>query len=170
MHHNIVTELRHFFYPRAIAVVGVSRDLWKFGSFTFSALYKYAAGTVPIYPVSGRVEEFMGLKVYPSISALPQDVDLAIICLPAKFVPQAVLECSQQGIAAAIIPSGGFKESRTDEGIELEAELAQIAGRGIRIIGPNCFGVSSPAGGVTILPGEDYSRTAGCVGFFGPSR
>jgi acyl-CoA synthetase (NDP forming) len=165
---NVLSEMHPFFYPRAIAVVGVSRDSWKFGSATLIALQKFGS-TIPVYPVSNRMTEFMGLQVYPSISVLPKEVDLVIICLPAARVAEAVRECSKQGISAVIVPSGGFQEIGTAEGKRLEAELSSLAGSGLRIIGPNCFGVYSPAGGITILPGADYPRTNGPVSFFAQS-
>jgi acyl-CoA synthetase (NDP forming) len=161
-------DMRSFFRPRAVAVVGVSRDTWKFGSATFIALKEFGA-EIPIYPVSDRITEFLDIKVYPSISALPEGVDMAIICLPARLVAQAVRDCSQKEISAVVVPSGGFREIGTDEGRRLETELGSLAGSGVRIIGPNCFGVYSPGGGITILPGADYPRTSGTVGFFAQS-
>jgi acyl-CoA synthetase (NDP forming) len=165
---DILSEMRPFFYPRAVAVVGVSRDPWKFGSATFIALRKFGS-TIPIYPVSSRITEFMGLQVYPSVSTLPKEVDLVILCLPAVLVAEVVRECSQRGISAVLLPSGGFREIGTAEGKRLEAELGSLIGLGVRVIGPNCFGVYSPEGGLTILPGADYPRTSGTVSFFAQS-
>jgi acyl-CoA synthetase (NDP forming) len=162
------SEMRSFFNPRAVGVVGVSRDPWKFGSVMLRRLKKFGS-TIPIYPVSNRLTELDGLKVFPSISALPDGVDLVILCLPAALTPEAVRECSQKGIPSVIIPSGGFRETGTEQGKRLEAELRSLTGRGTRVIGPNCFGVYSPAGGLTILPGADFPRTPGSIGFFAQS-
>ncbi|MEW6663646.1 MAG: CoA-binding protein [Thermodesulfobacteriota bacterium] len=93
---RILSEMRSFFHPRGVAVVGVSRDEWKFGSVMFIALQKFGSST-PLYPVSHRITEFMGRKVFPSISALPEEADLAIVCLPAPFVAETVRECSRKG-------------------------------------------------------------------------
>ena len=164
---DILSEMRPFFYPTAVAVVGVSREAWKFGSVTFSALRKF--GSMPVYPVSSRLTEFMGLPVFPSISSLPKEVDLVVLCLPAALVPASVQKCAGHGIPAVIIPSGGFREIGTEEGRSLEAELIRLAGSGMRLIGPNCFGVYSPAGGMTILPGEGYPKKSGGVSFFAQS-
>jgi acyl-CoA synthetase (NDP forming) len=165
---DALSEMRPFFHPRAAAVVGVSRDLWKFGSVMFSSLHEFCP-TMPLYPVSSRAGEFMGHQVYPSVAALPADVDLVYVCLPAPLVPQAVRECSEKGIPAVIVPGNGFKETGTDEGKRLQEELQKSAGPGTRIIGPNCFGVYSPSGGITILPGWSYPRETGSVGFFAQS-
>jgi len=161
--------MRPFFYPNAIAVVGVSQDTWKFGSATLIAIQKFAGGRIPVYPVSPRITEFQGQKVYSSIAELPSEVDLVIICLPAKLIPDSVRQCIQKGIPAVEVPSGGFREVGTEEGRQLEAELISLAGKGTRIIGPNCFGVYSPGGSLTILPGADYPQKAGSVGFFAQS-
>jgi acyl-CoA synthetase (NDP forming) len=160
--------MRSFFYPRAAAVVGVSRDSWKFGSATFLSLKKFGSN-LPVYPVSPRIEEFMGERVYPSVGALPEGVDLAILCLPAALVPECVGECKSKGIRAVVVPSGGFREIGTEEGRRLEAELSGLAGSDVRVIGPNCFGIYSPGGQLTILPGAEYPRNPGSVGFFAQS-
>jgi acyl-CoA synthetase (NDP forming) len=163
-----LSDIRPFFHPRAVAVVGVSRDPWKFGSVMFSSLQQFCP-TTPLYPVSSRAEEFMGRKAFPSVSALPPEVDLVFLCLPAPLVPQTVRECSEKGIPAVIIPGGGFKETGTEEGKRLQEEVQSVAGPRTRIMGPNCFGVYSPSGGVTILPGQSYPRQSGSVGFFAQS-
>lgn len=165
---NILSELQPFFHPRSIAVVGVSADSWKFGSFLFSVLRQFDR-SIPVYPVSNRITEFMGLKVYQSISELPEGVELGFVCLPPPLVAGIVRECAARGIPAVVVPGGGFRESGTPEGNKLEAELGGLAGSGMRIIGPNCFGVYSPAGGVTIIPGGDFSRTVGSVSFLAQS-
>jgi acyl-CoA synthetase (NDP forming) len=161
--------MKPFFYPRAVAVVGVSQDTWKFGSATLIAIQKFAGSRVPVYPVSPRITGFQGQKVYASIADLPPEVDLVIVCLPAGLVPDAVRQCIKKGIPSVEVPSGGFREVGTEEGKKLEAELASLAGQGTRIIGPNCFGVYSPGGSLTILPGADYPQQAGSVGFFAQS-
>lgn len=163
-----MSDMQPFFHPRAAAVMGVSRDLWKFGSTLFARLQRFCP-TLPLYPVSSRATEFMGQTVYASVLDLPAEVDLVFVCLPAPLVPQAVWECSEKGIPAVIIPGGGFKETGTEEGRKLEEELRQIAGARTRIMGPNCLGVYSPSGGVTIVPGWSYPRQSGIVGFFAQS-
>ncbi len=165
---DIVVEMKPFFYPRAAAVVGVSRDPSKFGSAFFLALRNFGSDLL-LYPVSSKMTEFMGSTVYPSIGALPEGVDLAILCLPAPLVCESISQCKQKGIPAVVVPSGGFREIGTEQGKRLEAELSGLIGSDIRVIGPNCFGVYSPGGQLTILPGAEYPRTAGAVGFFAQS-
>jgi acyl-CoA synthetase (NDP forming) len=74
---SILSELRPFFYPRAIAVAGVSRDPTKFGSCVFRSLQKFGFSG-PLYPVGRQATELLGVKVYPSISAIPGEVDLLL--------------------------------------------------------------------------------------------
>jgi acyl-CoA synthetase (NDP forming) len=165
---GILSELHPFFHPRAIAVVGVSQDPTKFGNVMCRSIQGFGFSG-PIYPVSPKVTEFLGLKCYPSVAELPEEVDLACICLSAQHVPGAVKECRAKGIPAVEIVSAGFSEAGTEEGKKLQDELVNLSGNGLRIIGPNCFGVYSPAGGVTHLSGTNYPRESGFLGLISQS-
>jgi acyl-CoA synthetase (NDP forming) len=84
-------------------------------------------------------------------------------------VPAALEECRKKGAAGAEIMSSGFRELGTSEGSDLEEEIKKIAARGIRVIGPNCFGIYCPESGLTFLPGPDLSRKKGNVAFISQS-
>lgn len=102
----------------------------------------------PVYPVNPRAGKILGLPSVPSIAALPPGVDLALIIIPARTVPQALAEAGQHGIKSAIVISGGFAESG-DEGATLQREVVEVARRsGIRVVGPNCQGVNNPHQGL----------------------
>lgn len=165
---GILSELRPFFYPRSIAVVGVSQDTTKFGSRLCRAIQRFGFRG-PLYPVSNRGSEFFGLPVYPSIAAIPGPVDLVCICVPAPFVADTVRECRQKGVPAVVVLTAGFTETGSEGGRGAEAELAGLAGDGLRLIGPNCFGIYSPAGGVTQLPGANYPKESGPVALLSQS-
>jgi len=165
---NIVTELKSFFYPRSIAVVGVSKNPAGVGTCMVRALQRFGFKG-DIYPVNPKMTELMGLKVYPSISEIPGEIDFARLYVPTAAALDIVRECRQKGIPAVEIFTGGFSEIGTDEGRKLEAELSTQAGNGLRIIGPNCFGVYSPGGGVTQIPGENYQKDSGSLGFLSQS-
>lgn len=165
---SLLSEMRPFFYPRSIAVVGVSKNPTRFGSVLCKAIKEFGFSG-PIYPVSSSATEFMGIKAYPSINDLPEDVDLAYICLPAFHAIGAVKECRGKGIPAVEVLSAGFSETGGAEGRKLEAELAGLAGGELRIIGPNCFGVYCPAGGLTQIPGIKYPRESGSLGLISQS-
>ncbi|MBN1366864.1 MAG: acetate--CoA ligase family protein, partial [Dehalococcoidales bacterium] len=101
-----------------------------------------------------------GFKIYHSVLDIPEDIDLVSICVPARFVPDALRDCVKKKVKAAIILSSGFSEAG-EEGSKLEAEIVKIAKEGIRIIGPNCFGTYCPRGGITIVPGASFPKQGG---------
>ena len=156
------------FYPRRIAVVGVSPNGMGFGSGMLAALRAIGfEGT--IYAVNPRGGEFFGMKLYKSIGEIPTPIDFAVIAVRAAIVPEMLEACREKGAAGAEILSSGFSETGTAEGIALEREIRECAQRGMRIIGPNCFGIYCPGSGLTLLPGPELSRTSGPVGFLSQS-
>lgn len=129
-----------FFTPRSVAVIGASREPTKLGFTLVNNLVQcgYPGRILPINPKAG---EILGLKAYPSVLAVPDEIDLAVIVIPYPLVPAALRECGQKHVPAVVIISAGFREAGR-EGVEREAELIQIAREyGIRLIGPNCLGV-----------------------------
>jgi acetate---CoA ligase (ADP-forming) len=135
------------FRPRSVAVVGASAAPEKYGYIILKNIL--AAGFPgPVYPVNPKAAEILGLSCVQSIADLPPGVDLAVIIIPARTVPQALAQVGQHGIKAAIIISGGFAESG-DEGAALQREIVEVARRsGIRVVGPNCQGVNNPHQGL----------------------
>ena len=87
-----------------------------------------------------------GIAAYPSLAAVPHVPDLAVICTPAATVPELIDECGRLGIGGVIIISAGFREVGAKGG-RLESRVKEIAARysGLRIVGPNCLGVMTPA-------------------------
>jgi acyl-CoA synthetase (NDP forming) len=163
-----LSELRPMFYPRALAVVGVSRHETKFGSLFLQALLDFGfKGN--IYPVNPAGTEILGLRTYPSLRDIPEPVDLAAIMVPAHLVPAVLEDCLARGIRAAEVFTSGFAESGDERATALQRELTLIARRGIRIIGPNCFGIYCPGSGLTLLPGGDFPRESGPVAFISQS-
>lgn len=158
------TDFERIFYPETMAIVGVSSKGAGFGSGIFYALRAIGyAGR--IYLVNPRGGSLAGETIYRSVAEIPEKLDLAVIAVAAAAVPEVLEACRQKGAAAAQILSSGFRELGTAEGIALEEELVRIAARGIRVIGPNCFGIYCPASGLTMLPGPDLSRRPGPVAF-----
>jgi len=121
-----------------------------------------------LYPVNPQESEVQGMKTYASVKDIPGPVDFASVAVPAQAVPGVVRECLEKGVKGVQVLSAGFREVG-EEGAKLEKELAEIAARGIRIVGPNCFGVYSPDGGITILPGANLPKESGSVGFISQS-
>ncbi len=137
-------ELNHIFYPKSVAVVGASANQEKAGFMCFSNLLQ-AGYKGRIYPVNPNLSELLGLKVYPSVTAVPGEVDLAMIVIPAQLTISAVEECAAKGVKGTIIISSGFNEVGTERGLDLQVKLKDIAARsGMRIIGPNTVGLVNP--------------------------
>ena len=134
------------FKPKAVALVGASTKELSIGNVIIRNLQQYGY-TGAIYPVNAKADEVCGLKSYPTLAAIPGEVDLAHIIIPSQFVPAAIEECGQKGVKAVIINSAGFSEMG-EEGARLQAEfLANARKYGIRVFGPNCQGIinSDPA-------------------------
>ena len=148
-------------------MIGASADVRKFGGRFLDTLlsFGYSGKTYPVNPQESQIQ---GLKVYPRVGDIPEPVDFATITVPARAVPGVVEECLAKGIKAAQILTAGFREIG-EEGQKLEEAVAETAARGIRIIGPNCFGVYCPAGGLTILPGQSFPKESGAVAFISQS-
>jgi len=161
-------DIDRIFEPKSIAIVGVSAEGFGFGRGIF--LSHLAIGYEgKLYPVNKRGGTIEGRTIYPSIEAIPDKIDFAIIAVPAHLVPSALEACRKKGAVGAEILSSGFSETGTPEGIALEEELRTIAKRGIKVIGPNCFGIYCPKSGLTMLPGPDLSREPGGVALLSQS-
>lgn len=158
------TDYERIFHPEKIAIIGVSGKGIGFGAGMFFAL-KTIGYPGEIFLVNPKGGCLGGQEIYKRIEDIPEAFDLAIIAVSAPAVPGALEACRQKGAVAAEILSSGFKELGTAEGIALEKEIQKIAGRGIRVIGPNCFGIYCPESGLTILPGADLPRQSGPVAF-----
>ncbi len=135
-----ISSLTPFFNPQGIAVIGASTNPDKLGYGLARNLVqsKYQGVLHYVNPKGGKL---LGRPLYASILEVPDPVDLAILLIPAKAVPQALLQCGERGLPAAIISSGGFRETGP-EGAALEAECLQIAqAHQMRLLGPNCIGL-----------------------------
>ena len=164
---NRLIEFAPIFYPKSHAVIGASANVRKFGGRYLRTLLDFGYNG-KVYPVNPQEKEVFGLRTYASVSDVPEPVEFASIAVPARAVPGVVEECLNKGVKAVQVLSAGFREL-SEEGARLERELSAIAARGIRIVGPNCFGVYCPGGGMTILPGANLPRESGPVGFISQS-
>ncbi len=161
-------DLDRMFAPASIAIVGVSSEGFGFGRGIF--ISHLAIGYEgKLYPVNKRGGSIEGMTIYPSVEAIPDNIDFAIIAVPAHLVSSALEACRKKGAVGAEVLSSGFREIGTPEGIALEEELQIVARRGIRVLGPNCFGIYCPKSGLTMLPGPDLSRETGGVALLSQS-
>ncbi len=140
-------SLDDFFYPSSVAVIGASANPQKIGHMILKSIVE-SNFKGKVYPVNPKGGKILGLKVYRSVLEIQDKVDLAVIAVPPRIVPQIIDECGRKGIKAVVIISGGFKETGA-EGAELERKTVETARKyGVRIIGPNCIGVFCPENGI----------------------
>ena len=150
-----------------MAVVGASGNPGKFGWLYLRALMDINFSG-RLYPINDHADEILGIKTYRSLHDLPEVPDLVVVTVPARFVTDYLEEALSLGVPGAVVMSSGFAEL-SDEGAGMQRHIAEIASRGIRVIGPNCFGIYSPRAGITLIPGSGFSRDSGPVGFFAQS-
>jgi acyl-CoA synthetase (NDP forming) len=155
-------RIRLLFNPCSVAIVGASSNVEKASGYPLRNLL---AAEFPgrLYPVNPRAQEIQGLRCYPSVTALPEVPDVAIVMLDATLVAEAVEECGVKGVKALVVGAGGFSESGAEGSARQSKLAAAVKQHGIRICGPNCHGVYNitkriPLGynfsfGLRLLPG-----------------
>jgi acyl-CoA synthetase (NDP forming) len=141
------TDLERFFNPRAIAVIGASRDLDTISGQPLKFLKSHGYPGV-LYPVNPRYQEVAGVKCHATLADVPEIPDLALILVNASRVAEILRQCGAKGVPYVIIFSSGFSEIGGG-GVSLQQELAAIAREfNIGIIGPNCQGMINVADSV----------------------
>jgi acetyltransferase len=155
--------LTSLFHPRTVAVIGATERSLSVGRSVVANLTATQFGGT-IVGVNPKHEKVLGIACFPSIGAVPDHIDLAIIATPAATVPKLIEECVAAGVDAAVVLSGGFKEVGP-EGAALEREVVTYARRGgLRVLGPNCLGLMSPATGLNATFAKAMAL-GGSVGF-----
>ena len=164
-----ISDYQPLFNPKTIAVIGASSDPMKFGGRSYvSAMAR--CGDEKIFAVNPNITEIDGKKSYARIQDIGDDIDHALVTVPAPFVVQAIADCAEKGVRAVEILTAGFSETGVPEGSQWEKQIVDIAKKnGVRIVGPNCFGIYSPESPLTILPGPDYSKESGPLGVIAQS-
>jgi len=159
--------LDSIFAPKSVAVIGATETLGSVGrTIVWNLISSSFGGT--IYPVNPKRPSILGIKAYPTLSAVPEVVDLIVVVTPATSVPAIISEAADIGVKSAIVISAGFKETGPD-GVELERQIMEHAQRGnMRVIGPNCLGVMSPVSGLNATFATTIARR-GTVGFISQS-
>lgn len=169
--HDVLSRERRsldaIFRPSRVAVIGATEKAGSVGrTILWNLISNPFGGTV--FPVNPKRSSVLGIKAYPSVKALPEPVDLAVVVTPAPTVPGIIGECAEAGVKGAIVISAGFKECG-EEGVALERQILVEARRGnLRVIGPNCLGVMSPITGLNATFASAMARP-GNVGFISQS-
>lgn len=134
--------MKRFVEPRSVAIIGVSRATG-LGAFNILENMINAGFSGRVYPVNPNADEIMGIKAYPSVLDIADDIDLAVISTPRTVVPGIVRECTQRGIKAITIVGQGFADG-DEEGRQMQDEIVRVARKGgTRILGPNTFGTAN---------------------------
>jgi len=132
--------LEPFYCPASVAVVGASRDESKLGHAVLKNLIQCGYDG-ELYPINPNAEAILGHQAYPSVLAVTEKIDLAVIVVPDRFVAQVLEECGQKGVKGVIVITAGFREIG-GEGIKKEKALVDIVERyDMRMLGPNCLGI-----------------------------
>ena len=137
---NTRDTLRGLFYPRSIAVVGASGSRGKLGYNVFRNLLSHGFQG-DLYPVNPGKDLIQGVECRRSVSEIPDDVDLAVIIVPAGCAPDAVEQCCRKGIKYLVVETAGFAELG-DDGRRAQEHIREIIREhGTRLLGPNCSGI-----------------------------
>ena len=125
-------------YPKSIALIGASRNERSIGGRLLRNLLNQGFSG-PVYPVNPSASFVSAVKAFPSITDVPDHVDLAIIAVPAQHVLQAVEDCGAKGVRSIVVITAGFREVGLDD---VERSLVGAARfHGMRMVGPNCMGI-----------------------------
>ncbi|MCE5268232.1 MAG: acetate--CoA ligase family protein [Planctomycetaceae bacterium] len=139
-HSVVAPKLDAVFCPKSIAVVGASSRPGTVGNDIFRNLL-FAEFNGPVYPVNPKSKSILGVRTYPKLTDIPDDVDMAVLIVPSSGVMNVVDQAIAKGVKALVVITAGFKEIGP-EGAALEAQLRdKVRAAGIPLIGPNCLGV-----------------------------
>ena len=144
------SDLERAFHPKSVAIVGVPRSEANhppgYTGYTFLRLLQQAGFEGHIYPVNPNASVIADLKAYPSVTAIPEPLDLVIVAVPLAAVPRVLEDCVAAGVVNVQIATAGFSETGEAAGREMEAKVREIALRGgLRVVGPNCLGYHVPS-------------------------
>jgi acetate---CoA ligase (ADP-forming) subunit alpha len=130
--------------PKSVAVVGASTDPFKWGYMLLNAIVQsgFEGDIYPINIKADEIGEILGHKVYASVKDVEGDIDMALIVIPARFVPGLFQELKEKDIKGAVVITSGFSEAG-EEGKEMINQIVETAKGNTRFIGPNCMGVTS---------------------------
>jgi acetyl coenzyme A synthetase (ADP forming)-like protein len=144
-----VAAVTHLLAPRSVAVIGASRQAGSIGQAVVQNIIANGYRG-PLYPVNPVASEIAGLPAFPTVLAIPGDVEMAVVTVPAAAVLSVARECAEKGVRGLIVISAGFGEAGP-EGVALQRDLLDICRQaGIRLVGPNCMGVINTAPDVSL--------------------
>jgi acetate---CoA ligase (ADP-forming) len=137
---SVVRSMARLLQPHSIAVIGASR---RPGTIGYELVRNLVAGGFrgPVYPVNPSAESVASIPCWPTVDAVPRPIDLAVIAVPAPAVAEVVAACGAHGVGGLVVISAGFAEAGAEGAVVQRDIVRQAHGHGMRLIGPNCFGV-----------------------------
>ncbi|HKC26928.1 MAG TPA: GNAT family N-acetyltransferase [Jatrophihabitans sp.] len=172
--HAEARSIARLLRPQSVAVVGASNDEGKIGNAVFVNLLRTGFNG-SLFPINPEARHVAGVRAYPTVRDVPDDVDLAVIAVPAAAVPAVVEDCAGRGVRGLVVISGGFGERGTDDergaGRAAQRQLVAAAhAYGMRVVGPNCLGIVNTEPDVRLNASlAPLSPLPGRVGFFSQS-
>jgi acyl-CoA synthetase (NDP forming) len=164
-------SIQRLLFPTSVAVVGASNDEGKIGNAVFGNLLRMGFQG-PLYPINAESRHVGGVRAYPSVVDVPDDVDLVVVAVRAASVPGVVEQCAERGVRGLVVISGGFGErgDADERGRGLDAQRGLVLAaraHGMRVVGPNCLGVVNTDVGVRLNASlAPVPPLSGRAGFF----
>jgi acyl-CoA synthetase (NDP forming)/RimJ/RimL family protein N-acetyltransferase len=162
-------SVHNVLHPTSVAVIGASTDPSKIGHAVLANLLR-GNFTGPVYPVNPDARSVRGVRAYPSVTDIPDEVDLAVVAVPAAGIDEVMDSCLAKGVKALVVISAGFADAGGSGTVAERRLVAEARVHGMRVIGPNALGVANTAPEVRLnatlapdVPGR------GRVGFFSQS-
>ena len=156
---STAASLRPFFQPRAVAIVGASRNPANIGTRLLQAAID-AGFQGALYPINPKAAAIGSLRAYPSVRDLPEAPDLAVIAVPRDAVLEVIDDCAARGVRAVVVITAGFAEIGPEGGALQRTLLEKVRGHGMRMVGPNCLGLlnTDPAVRLNASFAPDFPR------------
>jgi acetyl coenzyme A synthetase (ADP forming)-like protein len=145
----VAASLLPLFFPRSIAVIGASNNAESIGGRLFANILSEGF-TGPLYPVNPGVRVVRSVKAYATIGEVPDEVDLAFIVVPHRFVLEVVEQCAHAGVRGVVVISAGFSEMGESGAADEKRLLDIVRNSGMRMVGPNCMGLLNTSSSVRL--------------------
>jgi acyl-CoA synthetase (NDP forming)/GNAT superfamily N-acetyltransferase len=135
-------SVHNLLHPRSVAVIGASTDPTRIGHAVFTNLLR-ANFSGPVFPVNPDARSVRGVRAYASVTDVPDEVDLAVVAVPADGIDQVMDSCRAKGVSALLVLSSGFADAGADGTVAQRRLVAEARAHGMRVIGPNALGVAN---------------------------
>lgn len=148
-HKAEAASIERFFHPRSVAVIGASRRQETIGQALVRNLITgdFSGRVYAVNPTSNAVS---GLPTYKTVGEIPDEVDVAVVAVPAESVQDVVLDCAAKGVHGLVVVSSGFAETGEEGRIRQRKLVGLSRSYGLRLIGPNCLGIINTASDVSL--------------------